>query len=197
MAPEDPVARDTHETECRFLGRAALLAALGAATYACTTEHAPIERQMPARAGRMLDVRTSAIQAGPAVFTPTVRNPFEGNVHAQREGQQLYTWFNCAGCHGAIGGGGMGPPLRDRAWVYGDSAGHIYQSIQLGRPAGMPAFANRISEDHMWKLVTFVQSLGGTRATEEPGAVASEPEVQQEGAAGASGAGESEADRAR
>jgi cytochrome c oxidase cbb3-type subunit III len=163
------------------LGFGLLAGAALAPAAACRTEHAPIERQMPAQAGRSVDVRTSAIQAGPQPAPNAIRNPFEGNVHAQQEGKQLYSWFNCAGCHGAIGGGGMGPPLRDRAWIYGDSAGHIYQSIVLGRPAGMPSFADRVSEDHLWKLVTFVQSFGGTRSAREHGSVAADPELQSDG----------------
>ena len=45
--------------------------------------------------------------------------------------------MNCAGCH-FNGGGGMGPPLMDNIWIYGDSIENIGASIREGRPNGMP-----------------------------------------------------------
>src|ERR1043165_6725686 len=43
---------------------------------------------------------------------------FEGNAFHIAQGQRLYGWMNCGGCH-AHGGGGMGPPLMDDEWRYG------------------------------------------------------------------------------
>jgi hypothetical protein len=48
------------------------------------------------------------------------------------EGQRLYNWYNCGGCH-FRGGGGIGPALMDEVWIYGKEPANLYASI-LGRP---------------------------------------------------------------
>lgn len=95
-------------------------------------------------------------------------NPYQGDRSAIREGRRLYGWYNCSGCHAPKGGGGMGPPLSDAAWIYGDDATSIYQSIMQGRPNGMPAWAGSIPADEIWKIVTYVQSLPGGPPTWAP-----------------------------
>jgi cytochrome c oxidase cbb3-type subunit 3 len=99
-------------------------------------------------------------QAGPVVRGREIRNPQEQNLNAG-SGQQLYTWFNCAGCHGARGGGGIGPPLRDKEWIYGSDPASIFQTIAQGRPNGMPAFAGKLPDEHIWRLEMYVRSFGG------------------------------------
>src|SRR5689334_23346973 len=69
----------------------------------------------------------------------------EDSAWAVNEGQRLYRWYNCVGCH-AHGGGGMGPPLMDAKWIYGSSPEDVYSSIVDGRPNGMPAFRGKILE---------------------------------------------------
>lgn len=159
---------------------AALATATVVSVSGCDTEHAPLERASVPMGGRMLTVKTSGITAGPLSPMRAVRSPVEGNVHAIGEGLRVYRWFNCDGCHGSIGGGSIGPPLRDDSWIYGGRPENIYQSILQGRPQGMPAFLNRIPEEQLWKLVAYVQSLGGGDAghdeEQERGSVAAEPE---------------------
>lgn len=92
-----------------------------------------------------------------AVLKP---HPYMDNRHAINEGKRLYGWFNCAGCH-ANGGGGMGPPLIDKHWIYGSEPAQIFASIMEGRPNGMPAFHGKIPEQEAWKIVAYVRSLGG------------------------------------
>ena len=96
-----------------------------------------------------------------------VRNPYEDNAYAMTEGQRLYEWFNCSGCH-ARGGGGIGPALMDDYWKYGNTDGEIYTSIVEGRPNGMPAWGGRIPEFQAWQLVTYVQALRGDRGIAAP-----------------------------
>jgi cytochrome c oxidase cbb3-type subunit III len=162
-------------TTARLLGLATGVLLLGG----CRTERPPLERAAP-RASEAMRTRTSAFAAGIPLPEARPKNPYEGDVHAINEGKRLYGWFNCAGCHGAIGGGAIGPPLRDRSWIYGGDAGQIYQTILEGRPNGMPAYGGRLPEDAAWKIVAYVQSLGGTPAAREPGAVGSEPEETEE-----------------
>lgn len=85
---------------------------------------------------------------------------YEANAFHINEGQRLYQWFNCVGCH-AHGGGGMGPALKDDEWRYGGSMAQIYSTIADGRPNGMPSFRNRLTEQQMWQLAAYVRSLSG------------------------------------
>jgi cytochrome c oxidase cbb3-type subunit 3 len=88
-------------------------------------------------------------------------SPYEGNAYAISEGQNLFNWFNCAGCHSSYGGGGIGPALNDDVWIYGGDPRSIFETIVHGRPNGMPAWGGRIPEDRIWQLVAYVRSLSG------------------------------------
>jgi cytochrome c oxidase cbb3-type subunit III len=83
---------------------------------------------------------------------------FGSNAYHLAQGQRLYAWMNCAGCH-AHGGGGMGPPLRDDEWRYGGSMEEMVATILDGRPNGMPAFRDRITTAEAWQLATFVRAM--------------------------------------
>jgi cytochrome c oxidase cbb3-type subunit III len=85
----------------------------------------------------------------------------EANAWAVSEGKRLYTWYNCGGCHGAGGGGGMGPALLDSAWLYGPSPEAVHETITRGRPNGMPPFAGRIPDAQIWQLTAYVRSMSG------------------------------------
>ncbi|PYQ34932.1 MAG: hypothetical protein DMF54_07015 [Acidobacteria bacterium] len=78
------------------------------------------------------------------------------------EGQRLYNWYNCSGCH-FRGGGGIGPALMDDVWIYGKDPGNIYATIVEGRPNGMPSWRGKIPEYQIWQIVTYVETLRGDR----------------------------------
>lgn len=92
----------------------------------------------------------------------TIRNPYQGNPDAIQEGFQLFESFNCVGCHDYDGSGGMGPNLRDRYWRYGGTPAEVYKTIFEGRPKGMPAWGDAVPPDEIWKIVAWIQTLGGT-----------------------------------
>ena len=71
----------------------------------------------------------------------------------------------CVGCH-ANGGGGIGPPLADAKWIYGEAPHDIFASIWQGRPNGMPAFRGRVAPDQVWALVAYVRAMA--HLTAEP-----------------------------
>ncbi len=97
-------------------------------------------------------------------------NPFAGDASAMAQGRKLFVAFNCSGCHGGRGGGGMGPSLRDKDWVYGNKASDIFDSIAQGRGNGMPAWGALLPEQTIWQLTTYIQSL---RTPAEPAAPSS------------------------
>jgi cytochrome c oxidase cbb3-type subunit III len=86
--------------------------------------------------------------------------PYGNNAWALNQGKQLFSAFNCVGCH-SHGGGGMGPPLMDSAWIYGFEPANIYATIANGRPNGMPSFKSRITPQQTWELVAYVRSMSG------------------------------------
>ena len=85
---------------------------------------------------------------------------YERNASAIANGQQLFAWMNCSGCH-SHGGGGMGPPLMDDKWLYGGRIDQIAASIMEGRPKGMPAWKGKLTEQQIWELAAYVRSLSG------------------------------------
>lgn len=75
-------------------------------------------------------------------------------------GKALFTGkLGCYGCHGQAGGGGMGPSLADKTWIYGGDAAAISETIHNGRPGGMPAFGSNASEQEIADVVAYVMSL--------------------------------------
>ena len=117
-------------------------------------------REMPSAAARRNSERLTTLVPGP--YTPDVRveNPYGWNAYAVAEGQRLFSWYNCVGCH-AHGGGGMGPPLMDERWRYGSDPEQIFATIVEGRPNGMPSFRGKIPEYQVWQLVAYVQAMSG------------------------------------
>lgn len=86
-------------------------------------------------------------------------NPYEGDAKAVETGAKLYLAYNCIDCHGADGGGAMGPSLADGRWHFGGSAGAVFESVYQGRPEGMPAWGSLIDDSQIWMLVSYVRSL--------------------------------------
>src|SRR5690349_6609321 len=120
------------------------------------------QRRLQEPGGDSLTVTTpiSDIRAGGASVLSAPPSPYDDNAFALGEGQRLFEWFNCSGCH-AHGGGALGPALMDDKWLYGSEPDQIYASIVQGRPNGMPAFGARIPKQQVWQLVAYVRSLSG------------------------------------
>ena len=157
----------------RFPELAAVLLAV-AGVAGCERE----QRRFSEPAGDSLTITTplSDIKAGgpaqPAAGqgqAASGESPYDENAFAISEGQRLYEWFNCSGCH-AHGGGAIGPALMDAQWIYGGEPDQIYSTIVQGRPNGMPSFGARIPRQQVWQLVAYVRSLSGQlRKDVEPG----------------------------
>lgn len=94
-------------------------------------------------------------------------NPYAANPQAITAGKALYMKMNCAGCHAYNGSGNMGPDLSDTYWRYGGLPIQIYKSIHDGRPQGMPAWGAALPPQEIWKIVAYIQSLGGATAASD------------------------------
>ena len=127
---------------------------------ACETE----ERRFPDTVASVPadnGVRQSPLKPGEPVADTLPPLPYEETAYAIAEGQRLYNWYNCAGCHAANGGGGMGPPLMDGKWIYGSSPENVYATIVEGRPNGMPSWRGRIPRAQVWQIVAYVRTMSG------------------------------------
>ncbi|HJT90205.1 MAG TPA: c-type cytochrome [Bryobacteraceae bacterium] len=105
---------------------------------------------------------------GPPVQQRLRLNPYAKDTVAILEGRRLFVRYNCSGCHGGHAGGGMGPSLRDPAWIYGNSDAHVFDSIAEGRAHGMPAWGTKIPEQEIWQLVAYIKTLRTPLEAEPP-----------------------------
>jgi len=140
-----------------------LCAALaGPALMACEREKRDFHHQ-PAEMERKSPIVMTSLSAGPAAASPpadSTGKSYENNAYHISQGKQLYSSFNCKGCH-ANGGGDSGPPLMDDKWIYGGAIANIVQTIREGRPNGMPSFRGRIPDEQIWEIAAYVRSMTG------------------------------------
>lgn len=89
---------------------------------------------------------------------PLKLNPYTGDSTAIAQGRKLYLKYNCYGCHGTLGGGGMGKPLNDEEWLYGGDDASVIETILQGRGGGMPSFKELLSNEETWKIIAYIRS---------------------------------------
>ena len=135
-------------------------AAVVLATACRGREAPPPTEQQAAEAPPAVRYDEHVFAGGVAPPAGSLRNPYAGDRKSADQGATLFSAMNCDGCHGSGAVGWVGPSLSDRRWRYGGADGEIFQSIYYGRPRGMPAFGGLLSPDAIWKLVTYLQSLG-------------------------------------
>jgi len=146
--------------------RTAAMIALLASLAACTRPHGGSTVNAPAHAPPGSETLTAiplgdVAGANKSALAEDARNPYEGNPQAVSEGHSLFVRMNCAGCHGYDAKGAMGPNLTDTYWRYGGVPAQVFKSIYEGRPQGMPAWNPALPPDEIWKLVSYIESLGG------------------------------------
>ena len=127
-------------------------------TVACQREERRFREEPPAATATAVSL--TDLQPGPAFVLTHTQGPYDNNAYAISEGQRLFSWYNCSGCH-SHGGGGMGPPLMDDEWIYGSDPSQIFSTIVEGRPNGMPTFRGKIPNYQVWQLVAYVRALSG------------------------------------
>jgi cytochrome c oxidase cbb3-type subunit III len=108
---------------------------------------------------KLLESPVSTLFPGDTTPAPPLTNPVAGDPEASQRGMGYFNMFNCSGCHAPNGGGGMGPSLSDRFFIYGDEPQNIYLSIYQGRPNGMPSWGAMLSESIIWDLVAYVRGI--------------------------------------
>lgn len=106
-----------------------------------------------------------------------------GDREAVEDGKEVFT-KNCVSCHGADGGGIIGPNLTDDAWIHGGAPTAIHRSIVEGVLAkGMPPWGRILKPEELDQVAAYVMSLQGTtpanpkapEGTVDPGAAPAPP----------------------
>lgn len=128
---------------------------------ACAAESAPpddatLNAPTP---GMLLDVPVTTLIPGAAEIRPDIKSPVAEDSGAAARGMAYFASFNCSGCHADNGGGGMGPSLSNRQFIYGEAPENIYLSIAQGRPNGMPAWGKVLPDSAIWDLVAYIKSI--------------------------------------
>jgi cytochrome c oxidase cbb3-type subunit 3 len=147
--------------------RVALLTSVAALVAVLATSCKQESGEQRSEGGRAPLSNVIGPQPGPDYQLASMRNPYDADKAALNDGHRLFVWYNCAGCHGDHGGGGMGPSLRDSVWLYGSDDAQIFSSIAVGRQRGMPAWGTKLPRDDIWKLVAYIKSM---RTPNEPDA---------------------------
>jgi cytochrome c(L) len=87
-------------------------------------------------------------------------NPYTGKPEAIQQGRTLWLQNGCSGCHGVMGGGGMGLPVIDDVWKFGSDDETLYKLIKGQIDAQtMPKIYTALPDDDVWKILAYVRSL--------------------------------------
>ena len=103
--------------------------------------------------------------AGPILAqrgAPGPVNLFQSKPEVVHDGESLYSQ-HCTGCHGPNGSAGeIGPAIvsGDRADLGGGDA-QVFNTIKNG-VSGTPMGPQKLSEDEIWKITTYILALRGT-----------------------------------
>lgn len=115
--------------------------------------------RLPAEGDLSMFIPITTLFPGSARLDPGVENPYAGDPDAIAAGERHFNAFNCSGCHAPLAGGGMGPPLSDDEWIFGNDPEQWYLVIMHGGPEGMPAFGSMLPRRAVWELAAYIDTL--------------------------------------
>ena len=79
------------------------------------------------------------------------------------EGKSIFQ-EKCIACHGADGGGAVGPNLTDDYWLHGGGIKNLFKVIKYGVPEkGMISWEKQLSPGDIQKVASYVMSIKGTK----------------------------------
>ncbi|MBK6266855.1 c-type cytochrome [Marivirga sp. S37H4] len=125
--------------------------------YEAQIEEAALRAEVRAKAGLMsITAETAKLETDEAVIAA---------------GKQIYM-ANCAVCHAADGGGGVGPNLTDEYWIHGEDIKGVFTTVYEGVPAkGMIPWKGNLNPKQIQDVSNYVLSLVG-----RPAAAPKEPQ---------------------
>jgi cytochrome c oxidase cbb3-type subunit 3 len=128
---------------------------------ACEREDRAFRSDVPPETREQIALTGLSPGNSPPMERPSGLGPeYQNNAYHLSQGKKWYSAFNCNGCH-SNGGGGSGPALMDDKWIYGGRIENIVQSIREGRPNGMPSWRGKITDQQIWEIAAYVQSMSG------------------------------------
>jgi cytochrome c oxidase cbb3-type subunit 3 len=87
---------------------------------------------------------------------------FDESATALSAGKTLFE-TNCAACHAADGGGGVGPNLTDEYWLHGGSIKEVFTVVKYGViEKGMIPWQDQLSPEEIQQVSSYILTLKGT-----------------------------------
>lgn len=87
---------------------------------------------------------------------------FDESTAALGAGKTIFE-TNCAACHAADGGGGVGPNLTDEYWLHGGSIKEVFTVVKFGvLEKGMIPWQDQLSPEQMQQVSSYILTLKGT-----------------------------------
>lgn len=87
---------------------------------------------------------------------------FDESAAAISSGKSIFE-TNCAACHAADGGGGVGPNLTDEFWLHGGSIQDVFKVVKYGVvEKGMIPWQDQLSPEQMQQVSSYILTLVGT-----------------------------------
>jgi cytochrome c oxidase cbb3-type subunit 3 len=87
---------------------------------------------------------------------------FDESATAIGAGKTIFE-TNCAACHAADGGGGVGPNLTDEYWLHGGSIQEVFTVVKYGViEKGMIPWQDQLSPEEMQQVSSYILTLRGT-----------------------------------
>ncbi len=106
------------------------------------------------------------------VFLETGKNPYIGDVEAQKRGKKIYNLYSCTQCHGGDAKGMVGPGLLGPTFRYDKDATNkgMFETIWHGSNGGMGAkgiglmdpsdASNGLKPDEVLKVIAWIRAQG-------------------------------------
>ena len=141
--------------------------------FYATIVFVPLYYVLPGRLGENggnvaeYDAEVAAYKSEQPAAPPTISSEallaLSKDREAVEEGREVYA-RNCVACHGADGGGVIGPNLTDDAWIHGGAPSAIHYTVVVGVLAkGMPGWERLLKPEALDQVVAYVISLQGTK----------------------------------
>lgn len=87
---------------------------------------------------------------------------FDESAGALASGKTIFEG-NCAACHAADGGGGVGPNLTDDYWLHGNTISEVFSIIKYGVVSkGMIPWQDQLSPEEIQNVSSYILTLKGT-----------------------------------
>lgn len=83
------------------------------------------------------------------------------------KGKKVYD-ANCIACHMANGGGGIGPNLTDKNWIYDGDIKGVFHTVYEGAKNGMAAWKDLLSADKIEAVSSYILSMSEAEGGKEP-----------------------------